>query len=53
MNRIDEAESCYKQVLDVNPQAAFLNASIENKRGNFDKAIQLYNLALSHDKSPL
>jgi hypothetical protein len=42
--------------LDINPkfsQAAFYLAAIENKRGNFEKSIDLYNYALSKDKIPV
>lgn len=56
LNRINEAENCFKDALEINPkfsQAAFYLAAIENKRGNFEKSIDLYNYALSKDKIPV
>lgn len=56
LERINEAERCFKDALDINPkfsQAAFYLAAIENKRGNFEKSIDLYNYALSKDKIPV
>lgn len=50
MNRIDEAESCYSN--SNTSQALFSQAALENKKGNFEKSIELYNLALQEDKKP-
>lgn len=53
MNNIEEADRCYQAALKSNSQrsnAAYLKAAIENKRGNFDKAIELYQVALQKDK---
>lgn len=55
LERTNEAEKCFKEALDINPkfaQAAFFLAAIENKRGNFEKSIDMYNYALSKDKIP-
>ncbi|CAI2383967.1 unnamed protein product [Moneuplotes crassus] len=56
LEREKEAEYCFKEALDINPkfsQAAFYLAAIENKRGNFEKSIELYNYALSKDQIPI
>ncbi|CAI2384572.1 unnamed protein product [Moneuplotes crassus] len=56
LNRENEAETCFQEALEVNPkfsQAAFYLAAIENKRGNFEKSIDLYNYALSKDQIPV
>jgi len=56
LDRLSEAEKWFKEALEINPkfsQAAFYLAAIENKRGNFEKSIDLYNYALSKDQIPL
>lgn len=56
LDRNWEAEKWFKEALDINPkfsQAAFYLAAIENKRGNFEKSIEMYNYALSKDQIPL
>lgn len=55
LDRNTEAEKWFKEALDINPkfsQAAFYLAAIENKKGNFEKSIELYNYALSKDQIP-
>lgn len=55
LDRNWEAEKWFKEALDINPkfsQAAFYLAAIENKRGNFEKSIEMYNYALSKDQIP-
>ena len=55
LGREGEAEQCFQEALDINPQfsqVAFYLAAIENKRGNFEKSIDLYNYALSKDQIP-
>ncbi len=44
MNRLDEAQKCYQN--SNLPQALYLQAAFENKKGNFEKSIELYNHAL-------
>lgn len=56
LDKNNEAEKCFKEALEINPkfsQAAFYLAAIENKRGNFEKSIELYNYALSKDTIPV
>ena len=55
LDKLEDAEKWFKQALDLNPkfsQAAFYLAAIENRRGNFEKSIDLYNYALSKDQIP-
>lgn len=55
LGKTDDAEKWFKEALEINPkfsQAAFYLAAIENKRGNFEKSIDLYNYALSKDQIP-
>lgn len=53
MNRSEEAENCYKQIMEKSSQALYLQAAMENKKGNFDTAIDLYNKALSFDSKDI
>ncbi len=56
MNRNEEANQIGEAVLTQNPndpQAAFLKASLENKKGNYDEAILFYEIGLSKDKIPV
>jgi len=53
MNRDEEADSCYSAAIQKDPMSAnatYLKAAIENKKGNFEEAIELYSKALERDQ---
>lgn len=53
MGNIDESIDDFTRVLEIDPDhvnAAYARGACENRRGNFEKAIEDYQMALDKDR---